>query len=166
MRCLLGLLLLTACTESRVIEDFDSGPVREDAAGLDAPAFDVSRFDVSRADVPPRRDAGARDAGPVRVDTGPVLDAGLDVAPSLDILMECTQLCERYVMCDGGGSLRDCIPGCLDIEEFALGPVCERLAYNLFRCGERVPCEDLEFAFETGICREDFNVFTSNCGDL
>jgi hypothetical protein len=157
MRCLLTVLLLTACSESHLIGDFDSGP------RVDATTFDVSSFDVSSFDVPPHRDTGARDAGAVRVDGGPVFDGGLP--PPLDIRAECIQLCERADMCIEEND-DDCIDGCIGIQEFVRDPVCQRLATNLFRCAESVPCEELARAFEDGACRGVVQVFGENCGDL
>ncbi|MFT5353346.1 MAG: hypothetical protein ACI9KE_000544 [Polyangiales bacterium] len=171
MRCLLAVLLLTACSESHLIGDFDSGPSRVDAATFDAPSFDVPSFDVpsfdsSRADVPPRRDAGRRDVGPVGVDTGPVFDGGRDAGSVLDVPAECIQLCERAELCVEGTDVGECIDGCFDIEAFVRGPACERLANNLFRCVESVSCEELERVFDGGECAEALQDFGDRCGEI
>lgn len=176
MRCLVFVLLLTACTESHGIGDFDAGR-RPDVPRFDAPSFDVPSFDVP-APPPPPRDAGPspRDAGPSPRDTSPrprdtaprprdanpVLDAG----PFLDITSECVTLCERAEMCIEDTEIGSCIDGCIEIQAFVRGPVCERLAFNIFRCAQRVSCEELERAFDDGACQDAVQQFGENCGEL
>lgn len=141
--------------------------MREDAprldTGFDAPSFDVPTFDVARFDAS-RPDAARRDAGPFDFDGG-ATDAGRDAAPPLDVVMECTALCTRLDTCVEGLDIDECVnEGCTDIQDFIVGPACEDLARDLFRCTNALPCEEL--AFVDDVCAAELQEFGVACGEL
>ena len=158
-RVLVSFVLLTACADSHVIGDFDSGP-RRDAASVDAPSFDAPRFDAPSFDAP-RADVSARDAGPARVDAGPILDGGRDATGITD---ECDAFCERADMCIADVE-PGCVEGCYGLAEFIVDPGCALLAYSMFRCAEGVSCEGFEEVFD-GPCRTEIDEFGARCGEL